>query len=328
MSFSKIISRSDAAVLIPEPISTEIQNALPHVSVAMSLMRRVPMSSKTERQPVIDSLPEAYWVQGDTGLKQTTGVSWADRVMTAEELAVIVPISEAVLADMEFDAWAMVRPLIVDAIARKLDAATLFSVDKPASWPDGIAVGAADAGQEAAGPPVDSINDALSILETEDVAISGVAARGSVRGAIRQALASLGGATAFQGAPQDLWGYRLVYPSPTLAWPSGLQAIVGDFNAAIVGVRQDLTYKVITDGVISDATGKVVLNLPQQDSVALRVVARYAFQVAEVLTDAGGGNVRAVYPFAVAEAGAPGDSGGGDGDETRAARAAKPKAAA
>jgi hypothetical protein len=62
-----------------------------------------------------------------------------------------------------------------------------------------------------------------------------------------------------------------------------LRPIVGDFTQAILGIRQDFTYKLITEGVIQDNTGAIQYNLPQMDMVALRVVFRCAFQTANVL---------------------------------------------
>lgn len=66
----------------------------------------------------------------------------------------------------------------------------------------------------------------------------------------------------------------------------------------MIGVRQDLTFKVLDQAVISDDTGKVILNLAQQDSVALRVVARYGWAVGTpaTLAEAGAGTH---YPFGV-----------------------------
>jgi hypothetical protein len=66
---------------------------------------------------------------------------------------------------------------------------------------------------------------------------------------------------------------------------------------AVVGVRQDLTYKVLDQVVITDDTGAIVYNLPQQDMLALRVGARFGFAIAKPVSrnasGAGG------FPFAV-----------------------------
>ena len=76
-------------------------------------------------------------------------------------------------------------------------------------------------------------------------------------------------------------------------------ALAGDFaTCAVIAIRQDVTYKVLTEASIVDDTGTVILALAQQDSVALRVVMRLAFAVGTpaTLTDPVAG---AAYPFAV-----------------------------
>jgi hypothetical protein len=52
----------------------------------------------------------------------------------------------------------------------------------------------------------------------------------------------------------------------------------------------------LDQAVITDDTGAVILNLPQQDAVAMRVVARFAFQVAKPIQRDQGATP---YPFAV-----------------------------
>lgn len=53
------------------------------------------------------------------------------------------------------------------------------------------------------------------------------------------------------------------------------QLIVGDFSKAVYAIRQDVTVKILDQGVIQDPTTKeIVYNLAQQDMVALRVVFR------------------------------------------------------
>ena len=41
-----------------------------------TLCRRATMSTKTKALPVLSALPVAYWVNGDTGLKQTSEAAW------------------------------------------------------------------------------------------------------------------------------------------------------------------------------------------------------------------------------------------------------------
>jgi hypothetical protein len=76
-------------------------------------------------------------------------------------------------------------------------------------------------------------------------------------------------------------------------------AIAGDWTMAILGVRQDLTWKMLDQAVITDDTGKVLLNLPQQDSVAMRVVARFGYALAAPITRVESDNTGDPFPFAV-----------------------------
>ena len=51
-------------------------------------------------------------------------------------------------------------------------------------------------------------------------------------------------------------------------------AVVGDWNQAIFGIRQDITWKVATEASIHNASGELVYNLFQNDMVALRLTMR------------------------------------------------------
>ena len=60
--------------------------------------------------------------------------------------------------------------------------------------------------------------------------------------------------------------------------------LAADWSKFIVGIRQDITYKVFDQGVISNSSGAIVYNAMQQDSQIMRVVMRVGFQVAHPVT--------------------------------------------
>lgn len=106
-----IVDRQAAEALIQEQLINTIQQDAPKQSVFMGLARKLPnMTSKQTRMPVLDMLPMAYWVNGDNGFKQTSEQAWDNVYLTAEELAVIVPIPEAVVDDASFDILGEILP--------------------------------------------------------------------------------------------------------------------------------------------------------------------------------------------------------------------------
>jgi HK97 family phage major capsid protein len=278
-------------------------------SATLRLFRHVQMSTAQQRIPVISALPVAYFVNGDTGLKQTTEMAWANKYLDAEEIAAIVPIPEKVLDDTSFDVWGTVRPLLEEAIGRALDAAVFFGTNKPASWPAAIVAAAVAAGNDvergvtaaADGGLAEDFNLLFSEVEDDGYEVSGVLTMRRFRRHLR-GYRDAEGRRADDVSPSAIWEITPTF-AMTGMWPSGsgaAEAIAGDFTQGLVGVRQDITYKVLDQAVITDNTGAIVFNLPQQDMVALRVVARYAFQVPNPinLEDTDPGSTTR-YPFAV-----------------------------
>ena len=144
---AQIIDRTGAASLIPEENAREIIQGVVTQSAVLQRGRKLPnMSSKTYKMPVLDMLPIAYFVNGDTGAKKTTKQAWDKKFITAEEIAVIVPIPEAVLDDSDYDIWGEVKPRVIEAFGKVIDGAVLFDLDKPSTWRDGVVTTATKAG--------------------------------------------------------------------------------------------------------------------------------------------------------------------------------------
>ena len=293
MPYDSLIDRSDVGALIPEDVSRSIIQGLPASSVALTSFRRATMSRAQQRLPVLSVLPVAYWVDGDTGLKQTTEQHWANKYLDARELAVIVPIPQAVLDDVDFDIWGEVRPRLVEAFGVKIDAAAIFGTDKPAGWPDSIVEAAVAAGNvvevgDSGGDIAADVNLVMGKVEEDGFDVSGFWARRAMKAAFR-GLRDDTGQPIFQpsltaGTPGTLYGESILYPTNGAWDATQADLIAGDTSAAILAVRQDISYKILTEAVISDATGKVILNLAQQDAVAMRAVMRVAFAVANPIS--------------------------------------------
>lgn len=294
MPYDSIISRTDVAALIPENVSNEMLTGLAYQSAALALSRRTTISTSQTRMPVLAALPTAYFVNGDTGLKQTTEAAWANKFLNVEEIAAIVPIPENVLDDSTFDIWGNVRPLLEQAAGRTLDAAVFFGVNKPASWPDDIATAAAAAGNTvdrgtnlaATGGLAGDISDVFATVEADGYSVTGVVTQRSYLGRFRQVRSTAGERLLDVDLNNQLVEGAKYQISMDGLWPTGsnsAELFAGDFSNSIIGVRKDFTYKRLTEAVIQDNTGAIVYNLAQQDMIALRLTFRVAWQVSNVI---------------------------------------------
>ncbi len=298
MPYNNLTSRTDAAAFIPEEVSRDMIRRATDDSAALQLFRRVPVSRAQVRYPVLSALPVAYWVKGDTGLKQTTEVNWTNKYLNIEELATIMPVPDNVIADIEVDVWDESMPYLVEAFYRALDAAIFFGTNAPASFPTNISAAALAAGNtvtEAAtaaqGGTFGDLDNALATLDADGFDVTGIVAATSLKGKLRSARNSQGDrldGMRTNGALSELDGVPIVFPMRGL-FPSGgaagtnVRAFLGDFAQFVIAVRSDISVKILDQAVITDNTNAIIYNLPQQDMTAIRVTFRVGWQVANLL---------------------------------------------
>lgn len=294
MPYNNVISRTEVQSLINEVVSTEMLQGITNNSAALNLFTRINIPTNRTRFPVISALPTAYFVGGDTGVKQTTEVNWTDKFIDVEELAAIVPIPQAVLDDASYDIWGNVRPLLENAIARAIDAAVFFGTNKPASWPSDINTAANAAGNivnrsqgtpptAASGGIAELLNQMLATLEADGYDATGWVMNPTYKTRLRAARDANGQLLMdVNGGTANVWGLPTVYPMAGL-WPAPATGAAEAFAVRrenfILGVRQDFTVTIHTEGVITDNTGLVQFNLMQQYMAALRIVFRCGWQV-------------------------------------------------
>ena len=291
MPYNSLITRDDAEALIPEVVSREIvQGAIAQSSI-MALGRRLANMPRAQtRMPVLSALPFGYFVDGDTGLKQTTEVDWSNKYLDAEKVAVIVPIPESVLDDADYDIWGEIRPRIEEEFGRVIDLAVMFGTNAPAAWPTDLLAAAVAAGNSVTlGAGTDLYEDLLdengviAAIEADGFMSSGAVAAMGMRAKLRGVRDADDGLI-FQRSMQEAGRYELdgepiLFPrnggfDVAQAW-----MLCGDWTQLVWSVRMDITYKIATEGVLQDAGGAISHNLFQQDMVALRAVMRLAWQV-------------------------------------------------
>lgn len=286
-----LIDRTGADSLIPEERAREIIQGTITQSAVLSRGRRLPnMSSRTYKMPVLDMLPMAYFVNGDTGQKKTTKMQWDKKFITAEEIAVIVPIPEAVLDDSDYDIWAEVRPRIEEAFGKVIDSAVLFDVNKPDSWRNGLVSSATSAGSIVTLGSTDDLYDkvmgedgVIAKVEESGYFVTGHMADISMRSKLR-GLKDTTGQPIFKSDMQSATSYVLDgspmnFPNNGSFDKSKALMISGDFSQLVYSIRQDITFKLFTEGVVQNTDGTIAYNLMQQDMVALRAVMRLGWEI-------------------------------------------------
>lgn len=297
--FNSIISRTDASALIPQEVSNEILKGVAERNPLLRLARKMPnMSAAQRRIPVMSALATAYFVNGDTGLKQTSEVNWENKYIDAEEVAVIVPIPQAVLDDSAYDIWGEVRPALEEALSIAISQAVLYGTNIPASWTTNLGAAGLVAVCTAASQTLSlvaytDLYEALlgetgagaagvfMAVEADGFAVTGVLAHISMRGKLRN-VRSTDGVPIFRSGmvgptAYELDGAPVYFPTDGSLVSASSLLIAGDWTQLVYAMRQDITYKILTEAVIQDGAGNIVYNLAQQDMVALRAVMRLGF---------------------------------------------------
>jgi HK97 family phage major capsid protein len=271
---------TDFSGIIPIEYSTQIIEEATRASAVLALANKLPMGTKIASMPIPKTLPVAAFVSTPGGRKAYADVGLQAQQVTAEEIAVVLAIPDVWLEDSTVNLWNWVRPKAAEAIGVALDAAVMFGVGAPASYPPGgitapafCTVTAPATGDDAAA----KVNLAMSTVEQQGVAVTGTAADLVVKGALR-GVRDLNGALLMgfeqinQSQINTLYGEPVTYTSFTTLSPN---LITGGWQNLVLGVRQDISFEVNPAGVIADATGKVLVSGFQDNTTPMKIWCRF-----------------------------------------------------
>ena len=289
------ISRAEVATLIQEAYAPTLLTSAKEASTVLSAFQTVNMGTKTTHMPVLATLPEADWVSESatdpSGVKPQSEVTWADRTLVAEELAVIIPVHENVVDDATEAVLDEIAALGGQAIGKKLDEAVIFGIDKPASWVSAALLPAAvAAGQTTA--VVDGIANQSDLVGATNQVAEAIALAGWQPDtllsslALRYRVANLRDANGQLVFRDDSFnGFRTFF-NKNGAWaPASAAAVVVDSSRVKIGVRQDITVKFLDQATVGS------INLAERDMVALRLKARFAYVLGTAATAVGANKV-------------------------------------
>ena len=275
------ITNDDVKALEEVQVVNEIFEGTIRDSKALQLFKRLPnMSSKQTKLRILDSLPIAYFVDEteNNGRKNITKQAWENKYITAAEIAVIVPIKENDLADSDVDLWAQIRPRISEAFARKIDSAMLTGVGKPNDWRKGLIPSIIEVGKEVneTGELYKDIDAVMAKVEESGYDVSGLVGGVGLKSKFRLM-------TDTTGQPlntTEIGSLTRTFVNNGTWDKTKSTLIAGDFSQAVYSIRQDLTFKLLTEGIIQDPdTGDILYNLAQEDMVALRCVMRIGWEI-------------------------------------------------
>ena len=293
-----MISTNDIQALINTQVAPGIIEGAIHESAVLKYFRRLPdMTSNQTKLAVLDKLPLAYWQTSNTSFKKLTTMAWKDKYIVPEELAVIVTVSENELADTGIDLWSSISARIQEAFGKKIDEAIVSGIDKPLGFRMSLIDSAINSGSTVTESDdlYKDLNNAMALVEESDYNPNAVMGGAGIKSAFRMLVDSTG--QPIRGTEID--SIPKLYMTNGAWNKSRAKLIVGDFSQAVYSIRQDISFKILTEASIHDPTnGQLLYNLPQQDLIAIRATMRLGWEIPNPVTSAEVSNgVR--FPFSV-----------------------------
>jgi HK97 family phage major capsid protein len=267
--------------LIPRTMAREIIAAAERQSSVLQLGRRLVMPSGLMSIPIVSFLPVAGWVNPRYGgRKPSTKVEWTAQNVQAEECACVLALPNAFIDDAGYPVWEQVRPLVAGAIAEAIDMAVLFGTAAPAAFPAGGIAGLAGAAVTGT-PALTAIDGAASAVENGGGTPNGIASSVRIGAALRAAYRAAN-ALPDQVPAQQIYGWPVVV-TPDWDDTKG-DALVGDWNYLLVGVREDVTFDLSSEAVLQDGTGVIIANAFQDDLTAMRCYIRVGVAIGQPIS--------------------------------------------
>ena len=281
--------------LIPEELKEEVLRiAENEYGIARRDMQYLPFTGPgNERKiPTLATSVSVGWVN-EAGAKGGTNPTFGLVTQTLKKLAAIIPFTEELLEDSAINLTQLVAQLFAEAVAKEEDLQFFNGTGSP--WTGILNNGSVNIVALGAGEDMSDItaDDLLDMIDkTPAGALSGAKfyLHRHALSYIRKLKDITSGQYIFQqpgnGLPGTIWNYpyELVEACPDkTAGAAANKGIIAFGNlklAAIFGDKQQIRAKLLDQATVTDGDGSTVLNLAEQDMVALRLEERVGYVLA------------------------------------------------
>jgi HK97 family phage major capsid protein len=283
---------AQAGLLIPEELMAEVLRiAEKQYGLARREMRYLPFSGpgNSRKIPALGTSVNVFWI-GETVKKQSTQPKFNIVEQTLKKLAAIVPMSEEILEDSLINLTQLIGDLFAEAVAKEEDLQFFAGTGTP--WTGILNNGDVNVVYQITGGVANvTADDLLAMIDaTPSGALAGSKfyMNRTVFSVIRK-LKDLNGDYIFQnpgnGVPGTIWNYPYelsdAFPGQADVEEGDNYILFGNLRMSCVfGDKQQLRVKLLDQATITDTDGQTIINLAEQDMVALRIVERVGYVLA------------------------------------------------
>ncbi len=283
---------AQAGLLIPTELRNEVLRiAETQYGLARRDMFYLPFSGPGNSRtiPALGTPVSVFWT--DEGEKKTsTQPKFSIVTQTLKKLAALVPFTEEILEDSAINLTQLIGALFAEAVAKEEDLQFFAGTGSP--WTgilnNGLVNKVVQASGDASQLTCDDLLDMIDATPTGALTGAKFYFHRSILSVIRK-LKTNDGVYIYQapanGLPGTIWNYPYetsdAFPALSTIVDGDQYILFGNLKqGAVFGDKQQLRVKLLDQATITDTDGSTVINLAEQDMLALRIVERVGYVVA------------------------------------------------
>lgn len=260
---------------VPTEVANSLIKNLVESSVAFNVCRHEPMTSDKKVLPMLTDEGTAHWV-GEGEKIGTSIPQFEYPTLQAKKLAVIVPFTKEKLHDSAISVIGELEGAIKDAFVKAIDAAVFFGKNSPFTTnilDKALKTNFVDRTEKIN----EDISLAMSKVEASDLAVNAIITHNGMKHTMRTLKDSSGNALVVAGGAGEtqIYNTNILYPANKSWDKTKADVLLGDFNRAVIGTREDIEYEILKEATIGD------INLAEQDLVAIKCTMRFGFVVVD-----------------------------------------------